>query len=50
MIARGVRVNVSDLDGDNYLEAGRPLTREDLEQALEKADISLIPGIVGGKK
>ena len=41
MIARGVCVNVSDLDGDNYLEAGRPLTREDLEQALEKADISL---------
>ena len=40
VITRGVCINVSNLDNDNYLEAGRAVTREDLEQDLDTAGIS----------
>lgn len=46
IITRGVCVDVSGLDGGEYLESGRAVTRDDLERALEKADVGLQPGDV----
>ena len=39
-------MDVSKLDGGDYLKAGRAVTRNDLEQALETADIRLQSGDV----
>ena len=46
IITRGVCIDVSKLDGGAYLEAGRPITRDDLERALDGADVGLQPGDV----
>lgn len=46
IITRGVCVDVSKLDGGDYLEAGRAVTRDDLERALDSADVGLRPGDV----
>jgi len=44
MITRGVCIDVSTLDGGDFLEAGRAVSRDDLERALERADVGLEPG------
>jgi len=44
MITRGVCIDVSGLDGGEYLYAGRAVGRDDLERALEQADVELRPG------
>ena len=44
MITRGVCIDVSGLDGGEYLDAGRAVSRDNLERALEQADVELRPG------
>ena len=44
MITRGVCIDVSRLDGGEYLDAGRAVGRDDLQRALEQADVELRPG------
>ncbi len=46
IITRGVCLDVSGLDGKEYLEAGRAVTRDDLERALDAAEVGLQPGDV----
>ncbi len=46
MITRGVCVDVSGLDGGDHLEAGRAVTRGDIERALGNADVGLRTGDV----
>ena len=43
MISRGICIDVSGLDGGEYLEAGRPVIRQDLERALDKSGVELRP-------
>lgn len=45
-ITRGVCVDVSGLDGGDYLEAGRAVTKDDLHRALDEAGVALQPGDV----
>ncbi|MDA1101415.1 MAG: cyclase family protein [Proteobacteria bacterium] len=44
MITRGVCLDVSGLDGGEYLGAGRPVTADDLKRRCEALDITLQTG------
>lgn len=44
MVTRGVCLDVSGLDGGDFLEAGRAVGRDDLERALERAGVALQSG------
>lgn len=46
MITRGVVLDVSALDGGAFLEAGRAVTRDDLERARERAGVAIGEGDV----
>ncbi len=46
MITRGVAIDVSGLDGGTHLEAGRAVTRDDVERGLEAVGVELRPGDV----
>ena len=44
LITRGVCVDLSGLDGGEHLDGGRSITRHELEQALEDAEVELEAG------
>lgn len=46
MVTRGICLDVSGLDGGTHLAAGRPVTRDDLARALDKAKLAIAPGDV----
>jgi kynurenine formamidase len=46
MVTRGVAVDVSGLDGGQFLEAGRAVGRDDVRRALDKAGVELRAGDV----
>lgn len=46
LITRGVCVDVSGLDGGDFLEGGRVVGRADLKRALDRAKVELQPGDV----
>lgn len=46
MVTRGILLDVSRLDGGDYLEPGRAVTSDDLAKALEKAKLKIEPGDV----
>ena len=46
MVTRGICLDVSGLDGGDHLGAGRSVTRDDLQRALDKAKLSIEPGDV----
>ena len=41
MITRGVCIDAAGLNGGAYLEAGRAVTRDDLEYAMDAVDVGL---------
>ncbi len=43
-ITRGVRIDAAGLNGGAYLEAGRAVTRDDLEYAMDAVDVGLETG------
>jgi len=46
MVTRGICLDVSGFDGGSYLDAGRPVTRADLERALKSLGTRIEPGDV----
>jgi kynurenine formamidase len=46
IITRGVCIDVSGLDGGEYLKGGRAVSADDLERALDAAEVALQPGDV----
>ena len=46
MVTRGVCLDVSGLDGGNHLAAGRPVTKQDLAKACDRAGIKIEAGDV----
>ena len=44
MITRGVCIDAAGLNGGAYLEAGRAVTRDDLEYAMDAVDVGLETG------
>ena len=46
MVTRGILLDVSRLDGGEYLESGRAVTAGDLEKALSAAKLTIQPGDV----
>ena len=46
MVTRGICVDVSGLDGGDYLKAGRAITADDLKRALDVAKLAIEPGDV----
>lgn len=44
MITRGVCLDVSGLDGGEFLEAGRAVGRSEIETALDRVEVELRPG------
>ena len=46
IITRGVAIDVSGLDGGDYLEAGRAVTRDDIDRALDREGVALKAGDV----
>ncbi len=46
MVTRGICLDVSGHDGSDHLAAGRAVTKDDLQRALDKAKLSIEPGDV----
>ncbi|KAA0892640.1 cyclase family protein [Pusillimonas sp. ANT_WB101] len=43
-ITRAILLDLSGLDGGSYLEGGRPITAQDIEETIAKNDVALAPG------
>jgi kynurenine formamidase len=46
MVTRGILLDVSKADGDDFLKAGRAVTKDDLSRALDKAKLDIRQGDV----
>ena len=44
MITRGILLDVSGLDGGQFLEAGRALSPDDLKRTADAAGVAIMPG------
>ena len=46
IVTRGICLDVSKADGSDHLAAGRAVSRDDLQRALDKAKLAIEPGDV----